>query len=276
MKRATFGLIATVVLLATLARPAATHAQDRSLKLDLNYILKDSWQIVEAPFHGSSKDWQTAGLVIGGAAALTFVDQPVLDWMRAHPNSIPMKLIAPFRMGNPSHLESLGWTKVLLPVSALALGAGLALDDNNLRDAGLGCITSNIATTVPRRLVTIVIGRLRPENNRGPYIFELLGPGWDMRSFPGGHASNIMSCATFLNNRFDTGIAEIPIYIVAGGVGMARIADEQHWTSDTFTGIAYGVAVGREVAARFVERDLRRKREQSLQPGLVLGARIRF
>lgn len=269
-------LMRRFVFAALLATPTLATAQDRSVKLDLNYVLKDTWSVFEAPFHGSAKDWQTAGLILGTGGALLLADQAVFDWMRENPESIVMKAIAPFRMGHPTHIEALGWTKVLLPVSALAYGAGLLLDNDNLRDGGIGCVTSNLAATVPRRVVTIVLGRLRPENERGPFVFELLGPGWDMRSFPGGHASNIMSCASYLNHRFDTGIAEIPIYVIAGGVGLARIADEQHWTSDTFTGIAYGVAVGRSMADRFIEREQRRNRAGIMMPGIVLGGRITF
>jgi membrane-associated phospholipid phosphatase len=80
-----------------------------------------------------------------------------------------------------------------------------------------------------------------------------------MRSFPAGHFANALACATFWNERFHLGFAEPLLYALAGTVGVGRLADRAHWTSDTMLGGILGFAVGREVAKRSLERQQERR-----------------
>lgn len=84
-----------------------------------------------------------------------------------------------------------------------------------------------------------------------------------------------MSCAAYFNQRFDLGVAGPAVYALASGIGLARIVDGAHGTSDTFVGMAYGYAVGRGVAQRVLERRADAA-ERSLHPGLNPGLRITF
>lgn len=77
-------------------------------------------------------------------------------------------------------------------------------------------------------------------------------------------------------HRFDLGIAEPAIYVLAAGVGTARIVDGAHWPSDTYTGMAYGFSVGKAVAARQLKRERERLLNGAGTPGLVIGGRITF
>jgi hypothetical protein len=40
------------------------------------------------------------------------------------------------------------------------------------------------------------------------------------------------------------------VWALVGGVGLARTLDRAHWISDEVLGLAFGVAIGREVALR--------------------------
>lgn len=258
--------------LGCLLLPAAVGAQDRSVRNDLSNVLDDFWYVVSAPGHATSADLQTAGLVATGFGVLLLVDEPLQQWLREHPKSVAVRAAGPFR--EHSLISLLGRTRqALLPLSAVLYGAGLAFDSDGLRDAGIGCAATNVTTTLTRTLTSLLIGRLRPGSNGGAFVFEPLAfGGWEMRSFPGGHASNVMSCASFFNHRFDLGLAEPAIYGLAAGVGAARIVDEAHWASDTFVGMAYGYSVGKAMAARYSNREA----ERSAQPQLTLGWRISF
>lgn len=166
------------------------------------------------------------------------LDEPLHEWIRSEP--FVTKVIRPFDENGPVAIMGRTWF-FLLPLSAGLYVSGHAFDSENLRDAGLGCATANLATTLPRTMTALLVGRQRPLVNRGAFEFELLAfGGWHQRSFPGGHASNIMSCASFFNHRFDLGIAEPAIWALATGIGSARILDEAHWASDTFVGMAFG------------------------------------
>jgi membrane-associated phospholipid phosphatase len=261
-------------LLACAAAAAPAAAQDRSVGEDMKNVLRDARFIVGAPTHATSDDLVTAGALAAVAGSLLFVDEPIQRWLQTDP--FVARAIRPFDEDGPVAIMGRTWF-FLLPMSAALYTAGHAFDSDNLRDAGLGCMTSNLTTTLPRTLTALLIGRQRPLVNRGAFEFELLAFGpWEQRSFPGGHASNIMSCASFFNHRFDMGIAGPAIWVLAGGVGTARILDDAHWTSDTFVGMAYGYSVGRNIALRSSERrDAREAAERTL-PGLTLRFRIAF
>ncbi|HSK20350.1 MAG TPA: phosphatase PAP2 family protein [Longimicrobiales bacterium] len=260
-------LIGTVV-----SAPAA--GQDRSVGGDLKDLWGDARFIVGAPTHPSSGDMRTVAALGGIAGGLLLLDEPLHQWISSDP--VAAKILRPFDESGPIAIMGRTWF-FLLPLSAGLYGAGHAFDSHDLRNAGLGCATANLTTTVTRTLVALLIGRDRPGVESGPFQFELLAFGdWDRRSFPGGHASNIMSCASFFAHRFDLGIAEPAVWALAGGVGVARILDDAHWASDTFVGMAYGYSVGRNIAHRSMDREATRSTERSLQPGLTLRWTITF
>lgn len=258
--------------LSLVAAPAA--AQDRSVGRDLKDFGSDAWYIISSPAHASGADLRTAGLALAGTGVALLLDETVHDWLQTAP--LMGSVLAPFRVTGPLSVMGRTWF-FLLPLSLTLYGAGHAFDSADLRDAGFGCATANLTTTLTRTSLALLIGRARPSVRQGPFVFELLAFGdWDHRSFPGGHASNIMSCASYFNHRFDLGIAEPVIWAVAGANGVARMIDEAHWLSDTFVGMTYGYAVGRNIAHRYVERAARREAERSLRPGIQLQWKITF
>ena len=261
-------------LFAGIAASTPLAGQERSVGGDLKDIWSDARFIVGAPTHPSSDDLLTAAVLGGIAGGLLLLDEPLHRWISNDPRVA--KVLRPFDESGPVAIMGRTWF-FLLPLSVGFYGAGHAFDSDDLRDAGLGCATANLTTTLTRSAVALLIGRDRPGVESGPFQFELLAFGdWDRRSFPGGHASNIMSCASFFAHRFDLGIAEPAVWALAGGVGAARILDDAHWASDTFVGMAYGYAVGRNVAYRSRSRDVARQTERSLQPGLTLRWKITF
>ena len=267
-----FPAVALITLL-----PAPARGQDRSLKYDLEHVFRDAWFIVSAPTHATEADWQTALLVTGGIAGTLLLDEPVRSAVRADPESTLRRVLSLFGESSPVNLY--GRSKFLMPLSAALYGAGWAWDSDDLKDAGLGCVTSNATTTLTRVIASAVAGRARPSEDRGAINFELLGGigHWPRRSFPGGHGANAFACTSFWANRFDLGIAGPALYVVAAGTSFARVADDAHWLSDALTGMAYGYAVGKGVAGRYLQRERERQNEErSVQPGFYLVWRITF
>src|SRR5438094_343355 len=80
------------------------------------------------------------------------------------------------------------------------------------------------------------------------------GSAWGKHSTPAGHVANIAACASFLHYRFSNNYVTVPAYAVALGVGVGRLVDRRHWTSDTVLGALFGYAVGKEVATRSLDR----------------------
>ena len=259
------------VALAALAAPAA--AQERRIRDDLDDIFDDIFFVWSSPFNANARDLEGLAVVGGLVGGAMLVDGQVQRWLDAHPASLPVKLVGPFREHSPLNL--LGRTFVLVPTSAALWLAGAAFDEDGMRDAGLGCIASDVATTLSRVSFSYIFGRLRPQYSDDPYVFDVPAfGGWDQRSFPGGHAANIMACASFWSHRFDLGVAEPLLYAVASLVGFARTVDGAHWTSDTLLGMSWGFAVGKAVAGESRNRENRREDGLRIQPYLQWSIRF--
>ena len=232
---------------------------------ELNNALKDVANVWSAPARIDSEDFAGIATLVGATGVAVMLDEPILEWIRRHPNSLPVKILTPFREGKP--LNMLGRSYFLVGTSGILYVAGLIDDDIDLRNAGRGCATSVVATTFSRHLIGRLLGRRRPRDNQGAFTFKPLAWGnWEMRSFPGGHGANAMACMTFYNRRFDLGAAEPVLYGLAAAVGAGRIVDEAHWTSDTVFGLGYGHAIGRDVVFS----------QESRRPPVVVEFSVRF
>jgi hypothetical protein len=130
-----------------------------------------------------------------------------------------------------------------------------------------GCVASYASESVVRSQVMYrLVGRLRPDSIRGDHVqirseqgdqYKFYFPGsnaWGKHSLPAGHVANVAACASFLSHRFENRYVTIPAYAIAAGVGVGRLVDRRHWTSDTVLGALLGYAVGKEVAQRSRER----------------------
>lgn len=275
---------------------------------DVKHYVFDIGAVWISPFRGEWSDYRTAGLVLGGSAALLVVDEPVADWVRDHQHTALLEAFDPLREGNDPAIEKLATAPLLDHIPFALYGAGLVIGSRSLRDAATGCLAAHQAQGTPRHYFYKLVGRERPWVVEGsekkatdesggrpgdPFQFNVPGEDtWYDNSLPGGHVVNIVSCVSYLNHRFDLGVAEPALWTLALGIGVARLADERHWLSDTALGSALGIALGKYLAERSLDR-LREdegppgeaREERSLTPELVVapgrdgmrvGWRIRF
>ncbi len=75
------------------------------------------------------------------------------------------------------------------------------------------------------------VGRERP-NGRGT------------RSFPTGHTSGSFVLASVADELYGHKLG-VPVYLLAGFVGLQRIHDNKHWLTDVIAGAALGTIIGR-------------------------------
>jgi membrane-associated phospholipid phosphatase len=59
-----------------------------------------------------------------------------------------------------------------------------------------------------------------------------------------------MSCVSYFSHRFSLGVAEPVMFAYPIMIGLGRMADGWHWTSDTMAGAAMGFAIGKAIADR--------------------------
>lgn len=232
------------------------------LETDLRNFGGDVWAVWTSPFRAGPKDWLTAGLIVGASAAATPLDDDIDRWMVRHRNNFAGGSLKELREGG---LAFSG--KYITPVAAGALVYALATKNTKIQEGIFGCLASYASGSVVRNYVIYpLISRERPAPVKGtdppPAVqgdqYEFAVPGefdnWGQHSMPAGHAANILSCASFLNNRFEMGLVEPALYLVSAGIGVGRLVDRRHWNSDTMIGMAFGYAIGRQIAHRSLNR----------------------
>jgi membrane-associated phospholipid phosphatase len=233
------------------------------LENDFRNFGGDVWAVWTSPFRADAKSWMATVAVIGASAAVSPLDDDVDRWMKRNQSSSGWKIISPLREGGELYTG-----KYVTPIAGAALVYALATKNTKIQEGIFGCIASYASGSVVRNYVFYnLVARDRPQlrateteparEAEDQYQISFPGEGgdWNKHSLPAGHAANIMSCATFLNTRFQMGYVEPLLYAMTAGTAVGRLVDRRHWTSDTMLGLTFGYAIGREVAMRSKARE---------------------
>jgi membrane-associated phospholipid phosphatase len=270
--------VALALVLAT--QRSLSQSVGKQLGDDFKNLAGDMVGVWASPFHASSRDWLiTAGSLAAFAASMP-LDRPVSDWAGRNDSSAFFRALSPVRRGGFMFSG-----KTVLPPVAAAYVIGVATKNQDARDFVMGCMSSWGAQSVLRKSIYFALGRARPdtlpEDNNNWRVPS--GGSWQMHSFPAGHFANALACASYWNHRFHLGAAGPIAYAFAGAVGIGRIADRGHWTSDTVIGGILGYAVGKEVARRANARRLDRLASANSQlymapelTGVIIGLHWTF
>lgn len=244
-------LVGVACAIVGLAGAADAQRTLKSIGRDFEYGVRDILHVWASPLHADRDEWATFAASAAFVGATLIIDDDVQRFMARHPRSALMRGLEPFREDHNAELFNLGSGKRLQPLSGVLYLLGFAFDSRALRDAGMGCASTQQANILVHHGSYAIISRERPRTANGDqYDFDLGAGPWNEHSFYGGHAGNIMGCVTYWNERFDLGPAEPVLYLLAVGIGFGRIADQRHWLSDTFTGMLVGHAFGRVIGRR--------------------------
>jgi len=267
-----------IAAMLTLTRVTTAQSVGKMLSDDFKNAGKDIVGVWGSPFDASHRDWLLTGAALAAFGTSMLADKSVSDWALRNDSSAFFRSIAPLRRGG-----KLFSGKYVVPPVAAAYVVGIVTKNQDIRDAVTGCMSSWGAQSVVRKTLYALVGRARPDTTpNDPQIWKVpAGGSWEMHSFPAGHFANAVGCATYWNNRFHLGVAGPVVYALAAAVGVGRLADGAHWTSDTVLGGILGYAVGKEIARRSNARRATRIRtaEMFLAPelsGSVVGFRWTF
>jgi membrane-associated phospholipid phosphatase len=253
-----------VGLALLLADCSEAHAQSvgRMLAYDVLHAGGDIVGTWAAPFHSTARDWLGAGAVLALSAAVSPLDDNIDRWFLDHQRDAAFSSLKELREGGRAFAGS-----TITPAAAGVYVIGLVTKSQGIRDGVWGCVAAYASESFVRTQVMYrLVGRLRPDSIRGAHTqapngqgdqYKFFFPGsnaWGKHSLPAGHVANISACASFLSHRFGNPYVTVPAYAVAAGVGVGRLVDRRHWTSDTVLGALFGYAVGKEVALRSRER----------------------
>jgi membrane-associated phospholipid phosphatase len=248
-----------VIATLTAASAGALHAQTRlgSERADIAHFTGDIWSVWTSPGHTALRDIAPAAIALAGITITTQVDSTVRVWMLTHERSGLIRALAPLRDSSPTiPAGRLGMGLYLLPVSGAMYVAGRLSRSTNLRDAGLGCGAGDLSVLGIREIAYHAVGRGRPRITADPFVISIPeSGGWLWHSFFSGHIGNSMACASFLSHRYSFGAAEALPYMYSLAIGVGRMADGEHWASDTMVGAVVGYCIGRAIAARQLARN---------------------
>jgi membrane-associated phospholipid phosphatase len=104
-----------------------------------------------------------------------------------------------------------------------------------------------------------IAGRYRPIElfNNGNFGFGYFGIGYEWTSFPSGHAQTAFSLATALTILYPRW--GIPLFVVAGAVGISRIILTSHYLSDVIAGAGIGILFTMAIKYYFDGRQIKLK-----------------
>jgi len=254
--------IALGALLAALPATASAQSVGRMVGYDVLHAGGDIVGTWAAPFHSTVRDWLGAGAVLALSAAISPLDDNIDRWFLDHQTDAIFSPLKEFREGGHAFAGS--------TITPAALGVyiiGIATKNRGIRDGVWGCVASYASESVVRSQVMYrLVGRLRPDSIRSDHVqvpsaegdqYQFSFPGgnaWGKHSVPAGHVANVAACASFLSHRFRNPYVTVPAYAIVAGVGIGRLVDRRHWTSDTVLGALFGYAAGKEVALRSRER----------------------
>jgi len=253
--------LAVLALCLSRGATAQSTSMPRMIGTNVQHSAGDAWAVWTSPARSELHDWAVAGGVVALSAAVSPFDDDIDRWAFKHRNDRVFKILKPFRAGGV-----LFSGKTLTPIALGTLAVAILTKNQSMQQGLLGCATAYASSSVIRTFVIYpLLARERPEprNDSGPSPaaaqgdqYQLSVPGssrWGMHSLPGGHVSNVAACSASLTTRFRGGFAPVAWGLV-GGVGLARTLDRAHWASDEVLGLGLGIAVGREVGLRSLQR----------------------
>jgi len=202
--------------------------------------LTDTKDIVIAPVKWSGKEWIAAGAVIGGTVLLYQYDMEIRDYFQSKQTDLGQNI-------SKYGIEPWGSGIYSLSTMALLYGQGLIWKNERSKKVALmgvkAYLLSGFIVTFPK----ILFNRHRPYHDKiaNPEIWD--GPSFPLyKSFPSGHTTTVFAIAAVVASEYKEFIW-VPIlsYSIATAVGVSRMYDDKHWSSDVFFAAAFGWSMGK-------------------------------
>ncbi len=221
---------------------------------------KDFRDIGTSPFHSTHKTWKVVGGFVLLEGAMFFADKPIQRSATTLMTNNP-------GLRNVSHyITNFGASYEGYILAAFG-AYGFIFNSNKVKTTTLLATQAYLTSGAVSYVVKYATGRQRPnyydpeqpgaepDNSifRGPPIFNGNHPGSGVgSSFPSGHTTAAFAAATVFAYEYKDQIV-IPViaYSVAGLVGVSRITENAHWTTDMLAGFALGYICGKQVVNNY-------------------------
>jgi membrane-associated phospholipid phosphatase len=228
----------------------------------------DMFQEVRSPLHASKKTW----LIVGGFAAV----EGIIYFVGDKPIQQSTNKLMNDNRGLQNVSQYVTDFGALYEIYTLAaFGAyGIIFKSDKVKTTTLLATQAYITAGAMSEIVKYLTSRQRPNNNNGPTnpnnpnfnnpnnppenniflgpsIFNKSAGGFNS-SFPSGHTTAAFSAATVFAYEYKNEIL-IPViaYSAASLVGISRITQNAHWTTDVIAGAALGYITGKQVVNNY-------------------------
>ena len=199
------------------------------------------------------KDWKNFGIFAAGTGALFLVDKPI--------QQAALKL----RERNTSvndishYVTNLGGVYEGVTLAGFAC-YGLIFKDKKMVTTTLLATQAYITGAAVVTVVKFLTGETRPSYYRPDQVASprFLGPFTKAErdangkktysSFPSGHTTVAFAVATVFASEYrDKPFIPVLAYTVASLIGISRVTENVHWTTDVFVGAALGYLTGKNI-----------------------------
>jgi hypothetical protein len=201
----------------------------------------DTKNILTAPLRWDSKDWREASVVMGIAVGLFTQDENIQRWVQEHKNNTT---------GNISDDAKKIGTFSAPAVVGLGL-YGYIVGDGKARTTFLLSAESFIITGTFVQILKRATGRHRPYTGDSHDTWS--GPSIsgqnDHLSLPSGDVSSAFAIASVVASEYDNIVVPSLVYTASTLIGLSRVHNNAHWSSDVFVGAAIGYFTGKAIVA---------------------------
>lgn len=239
LMRLRFWLAMVVVASAIFSRSVAAQESETThpnVWLDAIMVLNDTRDFFVAPMHFNEEQAIAAGGVVGGTVLLFPADESTRSFFARNHSQVADRF-ATFG-------DHYGRAVYGLSLSGALYGGGLIFNNGDVRMTGIMLFESIAFAGITTTVLKSVIGRSRPADGEGPYMFRAFRFNFEQESLPSGHATVAFSVSSILAARLNNVYATVGLYSLAAVTAAERIYDDEHWLSDVFLGAAIGTISG--------------------------------
>ncbi len=209
------------------------------------------------PFHTTGKEWKDFGFFAAGTGALFLVDKPVQqDVLRLREKKTSVNDIS-------HYVTDLGGLYEGVALAGIA-GYGLIFKDRKLVNTTLLATQAYVTGGIVTTFIKFIAGETRPSYYTPSEIASprFLGPFAKAErdangkktysSFPSGHSTVAFAvAAVFASEYKDKPAIPIIAYSIASLIGISRVTENVHWTTDVVVGAALGYLTGKNVVNNY-------------------------
>jgi membrane-associated phospholipid phosphatase len=172
-----------------------------------------------------------------GIAASAILDPEAREWaLRGHTPSLDR--FAKF-------VNRFGTAQLLVPAMAIAYAGALLTHHDSLATGALNTAAGYVAADLVESALKPIVGRERPHVEGNSHRFHPFTANGDWHSFPSAHVAHIASIAAAVSAQTHSAQISALSDVLVTLVGMDRVYEDQHWTSDVTATIVLSSMVSR-------------------------------